>query len=158
MRIKELIIDSQLDYNTVLYLEQFLLNYVGWNIDLVSVSEIVYSIAYLLEIAEEDWEEIHECIEDFINYVLSESEIYTSFDQFTIALTVMKLVFEKKGWDLGLKKLAELVQKINLDSEDVKNCQILIKCQFESNQNGEEEDDVYLSTNISADDLCFSSL
>lgn len=139
-------------------MEQFLLNYVGWNIDLVSVSEIIYCVAYQLEIPDEDWEKIHEYVEDFINYVMSESEIYTSFDQFTIALSVIKLVFERNGWDFSLKKLADLVHDINYDFEMIKNCQILIKCLFDTEAITDDVDDKPLSTNISVDDVYLTGL
>jgi hypothetical protein len=130
LRIKELIIDSQLDYNIVILLEQLLLNYMGWNIELVSLTEIIICIAYIIEINKDDWEGIKEYLDDIINYIMSESCIYNSFDQTTLALSILKIICHRNHWYVYLQKLEELYEELSVKEAYISQCINVIDCIF----------------------------
>jgi hypothetical protein len=117
LRIKELIIELNLDYNIILVCEIFLLNYLNWKIFLVSPTEIMYFILKSLSIEEEELEELMINAENYINFSLSEYQIFSRFDQFTIAISICKLLLQENSEKV--KMCNQLVLLLYPDCTDV---------------------------------------
>lgn len=94
----------------------------GWNIELVSLTEITQCIAYFIGIADNNWEEVQEYLEDFINYVMSENCIFSSFDQTTISFAILKIVCDRNHWYVYIQNLEELYIELNIEKERIDLC------------------------------------
>lgn len=120
-----------------------ILNKLNWSLFLETPIELVYSL--ISEISTRyNYNptysyEIYNSIIDLISYCFSELNIYVKYTQFEIAISCIKLVLEIYSEDRALNEFTKsLIDIINWDDvifNNVNNCKIVIKNNFNSDDN-----------------------
>ncbi len=126
-KAKELIIDSGIDFKTVLLCEILFLNFLDWRVFIFSSSEVVYSVFNYLGLPKNAMEALEENIVNSVNFAMSEISLYTQFDWTVISLAVCKMVLGQacKVENPYLKALENLVRELKLEWE-VSECFVVI--------------------------------
>ena len=94
IKVKEMIIERNMNYNIILLCEVLLLNYIDWKLFLFSPTEMILSILNFLEVPERVLPYLTTNIENYVNYILCEYSIYLSFDLTVISLSICKLALQ----------------------------------------------------------------
>ena len=154
IKVKEMIIERNMNYNIILLCEVLLLNYIDWKLFLFSPTEMILSILNFLEVPERVLPYLTTNIENYVNYILCEYSIYLSYDLTVISLSICKLALEsicrntktiisQSGYpSTSIPFISKLEKIIKFDAklvEEVSNCVELInKYLAESEEDCEE--------------------
>jgi hypothetical protein len=123
LKVKELIIEANYDFNTVILCEKLFINFTDWSLYLISPTEIVLATFKYLDVKKDTLELIinSNTLENFVNFTLSEYKIYTNYDQLTISLAIVNLILKDVDIEI-LFKLKEMLEKIKNLNEQVNLC------------------------------------
>jgi hypothetical protein len=161
VRVKELIIESGLDYSIILILEKIFYRFVEFNIESPSMTEIILIILFnLIDIKDEEtFNNIKEETDEFINYITSENYLIGKYDQFLLGIVIIKRVFENHNIYDAEYLIKNILTFCEYSSEEFNSCENEVISLFNGDENCQPlSTDIIYSTYKTFERLCLNSL
>jgi hypothetical protein len=115
------------------------MNFIDWKLFLFSPSEMIYTILNCIQVPENILPHLQLNIENYVNYVMSEFLIYSSYDLSVISVAVCKLALSSVNSTNNpyLRELDKFILEF-YSKDEVDSCVNMINCMINESDSEDE--------------------
>ncbi len=140
--LKDKIIENDLEFEDIIYMEMLILNKIEWKIFLRSpselISQLISDISSLNVLNQNYLNDFYNTAMNLINYCFSDLSIYLNFDQFVISINCFLICLESSSEECLSNALKGFLIN-NLQSlstiQNIQKCKLYIEKKFYTNKN-----------------------
>jgi hypothetical protein len=120
-KLKVRICDMGMDLTTVFETEKLILNRISWKLNLSTPFEIHTIILKHFFPLNEDFEQIQETTNDWVNFSLAEWDLYRRFSQFSITISCILIALKSKEMYTEFENIKSFIQE-NYCISEIQEC------------------------------------